>query len=90
MPSQKTLPSEESAEGFIARVPDENRRDDAQRLCRLLAEWTGEAAVMRGKSIVGFGSCRYRYDSGREGTAALVGFSARKANLVVTLAGAVR
>ena len=67
---QKTLPREESAEAFIARVPNEARREDAQRLCRLLGEWTGEAAVMWGPSIVGFGSYRYRYDGGREGTAA--------------------
>ena len=66
---QKTLPREESAEAFIARVPNEARREDAQRLCRLLGEWTGEAAVMWGPSIVGFGSYRYRY-GGREGTAA--------------------
>jgi hypothetical protein len=43
--------------------------------------------VMWGASIVGFGRYHYRYDSGHEGTAALVGFSPRKANLVVYLVG---
>jgi hypothetical protein len=42
---------------------------------------------MWGGSIVGFGSYRYRYESGHEGTAALVGFSPRKANLVLYLVG---
>lgn len=32
---------------------------------------------------------RHRYDSGHEGTAALVGFSPRKANLVLYLVGGV-
>jgi len=45
---------------------------------------------MWGTSIVGFGSYRYRYDSGHEGMAALVGFSPRKANLVLYLVGGVQ
>jgi hypothetical protein len=90
MASQKTLPSDESAEAFIAAVPDGGRREDAGKLCRLLGEWTGEPPVMWGASIVGFGDYRYRYDSGHEGTAPLVGFSARKANLVVYLVGGVQ
>jgi hypothetical protein len=87
--SQKTLPSSESAEAFIAAVPDDARREDAQKLCRLLAEWTGEQPVMWGTSIVGFGQYHYRYDSGHAGTAPLVGFSPRKANLVLYLVGGV-
>ena len=90
MASQKTLPSSESAEAFVAAVPDDARREDAHRLCGLLAEWTGEPPMMWGAGIVGFGSYRYRYDSGREGTAPLVGFSPRKANLVVYLVGGVQ
>jgi hypothetical protein len=89
MASQKTRPSDESAETFISAVPDEARREDARNLCGLLSEWTGEPPVMWGTSIVGFGHYRYRYDSGREGTAPLVGFSPRKSNLVVYLVGGV-
>src|SRR5262249_38093922 len=89
MAPQKTLPSDESAEAFIASVPDRGGREDAQRLCGLLAEWTAQPPVLWGRSIVGFGSYRYRYDSGHEGTAALVGFSPRKANLVLYLVGGV-
>jgi Domain of unknown function (DU1801) len=88
--SQKTLPTHDSAEEFIAAVPDETRRGDARKLCDLLGEWTGEPPVMWGASIVGFGSYHYRYDSGHEGTAPLVGFSPRKANLVVYLVGGVQ
>jgi hypothetical protein len=90
MASPKTRPSEKSAAAFIAAAPSDARREDAQKLCGLLAEWTGEPPMMWGTSIVGFGSYRYRYDSGREGTAALVGFSPRKPNLVVYLVGGVQ
>ena len=41
---------------------------------------------MWGASIIGFGAYHYRYESGREGDAPLVGFSPRKANLVLYLA----
>jgi len=85
--SQKTLPTGEDAERFLAAVPDEARREDAQALAALLADWTGERPAMWGASIVGFGSYRYRYESGHEGTAPLVSFSPRKGNLVVYLAG---
>ena len=85
--SQKTLPTGEDADAFIAAVPDEARREDARRLCGLLAEWTGERPAMWGAGIVGFGSYRYRYESGHEGIAALVGFSPRKGHLVLYLVG---
>ena len=87
--SQKTLPTGEDPEAFLAAVPDEGRRQDARRLCRLLVDWTGEPPAMWGPSIVGFGRYHYRYASGHDGTAALVGFFLRKANLVLYLVGGV-
>lgn len=36
---------------------------------------------MWGKSIVGFGAYHYKYESGHEGDAPLVGFSPRKAKI---------
>jgi hypothetical protein len=87
MASQKTLPSDDSADAFIAAVTDDRRRADAEKLSGLLAEWTGEPAALWGTSIVGFGQYHYRYDSGHEGTAPLVGFAPRKAALVLYLVG---
>jgi hypothetical protein len=89
MASQKTRPSGESAEAFLAAVPDDRRRDDAQRLSGLMAGWTGEAPTLWGTSIVGYGHYRYRYDSGHEGEAPLVGFAPRKTGLVVYLVAGV-
>src|SRR3954470_11850712 len=87
MASHKTQPSDQTVAGFIATVSRDRLREDAQKLCVLLAEWTGEPPAMWGPSIVGFGQYRYRYDSGREGTAPLVGFAPRKATLVLYLVG---
>ena len=58
-----------------------SRNDPA--MCYLMAEVTGQPAVMWGPSIVGFGRYHYRYASGREGDFLLTGFSPRKANLAV-------
>lgn len=87
--SRKMLPTSEDAHAFIGAVPDPARREDARRLCGLLARWTHEQPVMWGTSIVGFGSFQYRYESGHTGAAPLVSFAPRKANLVVYLVGGV-
>ncbi|MCO1594573.1 DUF1801 domain-containing protein [Micromonospora sp. RHAY321] len=84
---QVTVPTGVGVDGFLAAVPDERRRADAGRLRTIMGEVTGEPAVMWGPSIVGFGSYRYTYDSGRTGDGPLVGFSPRKQHLVVYLVG---
>jgi len=86
MAETKTKPTAVSVEDFIATVEDPKRREDAQTLVRLIEAETGETAIMWGSSIVGFGRYHYRYDSGHEGDACLVGFSPRKANLVLYMA----
>jgi hypothetical protein len=44
---------------------------------------SGEPPVMWGPSMVGFGFRHYRYASGHEGDTFVVGFSPRKAALVI-------
>ena len=70
--------------GFLARVPDEQRREDAWQLMR---EITGEPPVMWGTSIIGFGMYHYRYASGHEGDSVLAGFSPRRQHLAIYLIG---
>lgn len=79
----KTKPEAVSAADFIDAVPDPVRREDAKALSALFEQVTGQPPVMWGPSIVGFGSYRYRYASGHEGTMCRVGFSPRKAELVL-------
>lgn len=79
----KTKPEAHSVDAFIAAVPDAARRADAQVVLEMMRNATGCEPVMWGPSIVGFDSYHYRYESGREGDMALVGFSPRKAALVL-------
>ena len=74
----KTRPTDASVPDFIAAVENPTRRADAEAICALMAEATGEPPVLWGPSIVGFGSYR-----GPSGDWPLVGFSPRKANLVL-------
>lgn len=79
----KTKKNDANVKQFLAAVPGERRRKDAQALCRLMEEITGERPKMWGTAIVGFGSYHYTYASGQEGDWAPVGFSPRKAALVL-------
>ena len=79
----KTKPTDVSVADFIAAVEDPRRRADAETLCALFEELSGEPPVMWGPSIIGFGRYQYRYDSGHEGEWARIGFSPRKGNLSV-------
>jgi hypothetical protein len=72
---------------FLARVPDERRREDARRLSAMMQEVTGEQPAMWGTSIVGFGAYHYRYASGHEGDAPLASFSPGSQHLAIYLIG---
>jgi hypothetical protein len=76
-----------SVEGFLAQVPDGQRREDARRLCAMMQQITGEPPAMWGSSIIGFGTYHYRYASGREGDSALASFSPRSQHLAIYLVG---
>ena len=81
----KTKPTTVSVAAFIDAVENPVRRDDAKAVCAMLERITGEPPKMWGASIVGFGSYHYKYDSGREGDMCRLGFSPRKAELVLYL-----
>ena len=77
--------TDDPVEEFLARVPDDRRRQDARQLCAMMEEITGEPPAMWGPSIIGFGAYHYRYASGHEGDSALASFSPRRQNLAVYL-----
>lgn len=79
MAKNKTQPTSVSVTDFINSVPDEGKRKDSFHLLELMRDMTGHEPVMWGSSIIGFGKYHYRYDSGHEGDAPLLGFSPRKA-----------
>jgi hypothetical protein len=88
MAENKTKPTQVSVAAFIDALTDETKRADAKALVKLMQAASGEMPKMWGPSIVGFGSCHYKYDSGREGDMPLIGFSPRKpANVLYSLTG---
>jgi hypothetical protein len=68
---------------FLAKVPDERRRNDAHAVSSMMEGITGEKPAMWGAGMVGFGSYHYKYDSGQEGDWPLVGFAPRKDSLTL-------
>lgn len=81
MYEQKTKETDSSVIEFIENVEKPKKRKDAYRLLDIFTETSGFEAKMWGTSIIGFGSYHYKYDSGHEGDAPLVGFSPRKAKI---------
>ncbi|MBS4218084.1 DUF1801 domain-containing protein [Bacillus sp. FJAT-49711] len=77
----KTKENESSVIEFIENVDNPKKREDAYKLLDIFTETTGYKAKMWGPSIIGFGSYHYKYESGHEGDAPLVGFSPRKAKI---------
>lgn len=87
MAETKTKPSRISVDDFLQSVQHPVRRADGLALRDLFGRLSAGPATMWGPSIVGFGSYHYRYDSGHEGDAPRIGFSPRKANLVLYVGG---
>lgn len=79
MPTEpKTRPTDASVSAFIANVHDPERRADCEAVCALMEKATKAKPVMWGSSIVGFGSMKLHYASGKKLDWPLVGFSPRK------------
>ena len=83
MAKLKTQKTDASVEDFLKGVADERKREDSFAILELMQDVTGEEPAMWGTSIVGFGTYRYKYASGREGEWFLTGFSSRKRNLTL-------
>lgn len=83
MAELKTVPTGASVTDFLNAITDEKRRQDCLTVCALMQEITGEAPIMWGASIVGFGTYRYCSPSGRSGNWMLTGFASRKASLTL-------
>lgn len=83
MTENKTKPTTKSVSTFLNSVENKRRKADALVINEMMARITGEKPRMWGPTMVGFGEYHYKYDSGREGDLFLIGFSPRKANLVL-------
>jgi len=64
-------------------VDNEQKKADSFRLIELMQKWSESEPKMWGPSIIGFGNYHYKYASGHEGDAPVLGFSPRKAALTL-------
>lgn len=83
MAKNKTKRTGASVKDFIASRASEQQRADVAELMTLLKSITEHEPKMWGPSIVGFGSQRYTYESGRTGEVPLAAFAIRGRDLVV-------
>jgi hypothetical protein len=65
---------------FIDRL-EEPRRGEIQMLHDLITEVAPDLEVQAGEKIIGYGPYHYRYASGREGDAHLIGLAPRKGSI---------
>lgn len=79
----KTQKDDASVEGFLNSVENEKRRKDSFAVLDIMREIIGEEPSMWGTSIIGSGTCRYKYASGRDAEWFVTGFSPRKRNLTL-------
>ena len=85
MAELKTKRTEASVEDYIASRASEEQKADCKALMVMLKRITRETPKMWGPSIVGYGSYRYSYESGRTGEMCLAGFAIRGRQMVVYL-----
>jgi len=90
MAENKTQRTKASVAAFLATIPDPHRQRDAKALAALIRKATGDRPAMWGSSIVGYGQMTYRGSKGRAVDWFPVGFSPRKAALVVYLMGGLK
>ena len=83
MAENKTKATDASVDDYIASRANAQQQADCRELMALFKRVTRQTPRMWGPSIVGYGSYRYTYDSGRTGEAPLAGFAIRGRELVV-------
>ena len=82
MAEQKTKPTKETFEALLTRTVEPARQHECRTVAAMMEKATGEKPVMWG-TIIGFGTYRYRYESGHGGEWPLIGFSPRKKDLTL-------
>ena len=80
MTKNKTTYTEVNVLDFInSYVDNDQKKADSFNLIKLMRKWSGFEPKMWGPTIIGFGNYHYKYASGHEGDAPIIGFSPRKA-----------
>ncbi len=80
MAKTKTTSTGEDVLDFVnTYVENDLKKADSFQLIELMKAWSGFEPKMWGPTIIGFGTYHYKYASGHEGDAPIIGFSPRKA-----------
>jgi hypothetical protein len=85
--ANKTVPTNQSVDAFLARLEDKNTIADCHVLIALMRQVSGHEPIMWGTGIIGFGSYHYRYESGREGDSPSLAFHPANGRITVYLVG---
>jgi hypothetical protein len=83
MAELKTKENNASVEKFLHAVKDEEKRRDCFEILKMMKQATKAEPKMWGSSIIGFGTYRLKYPSGRELDWMMIGFSPRKQNITL-------
>ena len=89
MAELKTKKTGSSVGAFLEQITDEQKRNDAYTICKLMEASTGSVGKMWGSAIIGFGDRLLKYESGRELVWFQMGFSPRKQNFALYIPGSV-
>ena len=82
----KTTETANSVSAFVKTIDDKQRQNDCLAIIEIMKKQSGFEPKMWGSAIIGFGSYHYKYESGHEGDAPLVGFSPRKSEFALYIA----
>jgi len=83
MAELKTRPTGGSVDDYLASRANAQQHADCRELMALFKRITRQTPRMWGPSMVGYGSFRYKYESGRTGEMPLAAFAIRGRDLVV-------
>ncbi|MDP5035432.1 MAG: DUF1801 domain-containing protein [Alishewanella sp.] len=85
MAELKTKATHASVADYLSTRANDSQKTDCETLMAMFKKITGQPPKMWGPSIVGYGSYKYKYESGRTGEMCLTGFAIRGRELVVYL-----
>ena len=74
----------DTVKDFIASL-DEQTAKDSQVLIEMMQRISGHEPKLWNVGTIGFDTCHYKYDSGREGDGYVIGFYPRKGRITIYL-----
>lgn len=81
MAENKTKAIPDNVDTFLEQIEHPTRKANAIELDKLFGSVTGLEPQLWSGNMVGYGTYHYKYESGREGSFFMTGFSPRKTNL---------